>query len=156
MRRLVWIILTHIALIGSLAAFTSEDITTRSKSNAPIVVKSQLSQTALRPLLALMKLDLENFENGLAAADETYWCEPMVNNGEAYADALAKDLKNRVDTTLDETAVEALSQSFATLYELCTLADAQDYIENPEYLEAFHTIAELREIVIEEWPSANP
>ncbi len=158
MKRLIWITLSYLGLIGSLAAFapTNSNPSEARDSKGPIVVEAQQSQTALRPLLALMKLDLENFEHGLEASDETYWCEPMVNNGEAYVEALENDLKKGVGQTLHITAVDALSDAFATLYELCTLADAQDYIDEPKYLDAFNTVVEIREIVIEEWPAAQP
>jgi hypothetical protein len=100
-----------------------------------------------------MKLDLIKFEAGLTEGDETHWCEPMVNNGPEFTEAMGVDLQRlEFPTDLNLNDTKRLADAYSTLFEVCQLANAQDYLAEDSYWNAFETLAELREIIIEQWP----
>ncbi len=146
MRKLSLLISVYCFLLLSQGAFADQ----KPQADTP---KVETSVSELRPLLAMMKLDLQAFEMGLAEGDETYWCEPQVNNGPTYTQAMTDDfrqLKIQTDITTDD--IQDFSQAFTTLYDLCGMLDAQDSVGATKYIEAFELLVQMRDLVIDQWP----
>lgn len=111
-----------------------------------------LSPVKILMILPSMKLDLMTFETGLAENDETYWCSENINNGPTYAQSIRQNILKNHQSSLRETDVQLLEKAFSQLFELCEIADAQDFLKSDRsiYEQAVSTIDEVREILIEE------